>query len=130
MIEILFSINQTQDFDQELIKEIKNIFKNEIQSNILLLIRGIYRVKANEQDLSIGVYEISKIFWNNSMQSTLFSIDFDSVFKILAQHQLTFYPKFYFNILSRLEIEISSNLEFCLQHKLYLSFLIQDKTMK
>jgi len=64
------------------------------------------------------------------MQSTLFSIDFDSVFKILAQHQLTFYPKFYFNILSRLEIEISSNLEFCLQHKLYLSFLIQDKTMK
>jgi hypothetical protein len=107
MIEILNSTNQTQDFDQELIKEIKNIFKNEIQSNILLLIRGIYRVKANEQDLSNGVYEISKSFWNNSMQSTLFSIDFDSVFKILAQHQLTFYPKFYFNILSRLEIEIS-----------------------
>jgi hypothetical protein len=91
----------------QLIKEIKNIFKNEIQSNILLLIRGIYRVKANEQDLSIGVYEISKSFWNNSMQSTLFSIDFDSVFKILAQHQLTFYPKFCFNILSRLEIELS-----------------------
>jgi hypothetical protein len=26
MIEILNSMNQTQDFDQELIKEIKNIF--------------------------------------------------------------------------------------------------------
>ena len=83
MIEILSSISQAQDFDLQLIKAIKKVFasnktknpfKNEIQANILLLIRGIYRVKANEEDLNIGVEEISKSFWNNSMQTTLFQL--------------------------------------------------------
>ena len=113
-------ISQDLEFDQELTKEIKDIFvskeanntfKNEIQSNILLLVRGIYRIKANSNDVAIGVNEVSKSYWISSMENR-FSIDFEPVFQILANNHLLFYSSFYLIFLSFLENQISPNPKF------------------